>query len=130
MAQSSQQPKQKKRKVIAEKAKTKTKQQFGGFVEFIRSQGVVGLAIGFIIGTQAKVLVDQLSSSFVNPLLGLLIGSGDNLSSAKFSLTLGDNTADFGWGAFVYALINFIIIAAIIYFTFKWLHLDKLDKKN
>ena len=100
-----------------------------GFIEFIRSQGVVGLAIGFIIGTQAKALVDQMSNSFVNPLLGLIVGSGDGLTSQVFSLTFGEKTATFSWGAFVYALINFFIIAAIIYFTFRLLRLDKLDKK-
>ena len=99
-------------------------------MEFLRTQGVVGLAIGFIIGTQAKVLVDQLNASFINPLLGLLIGSGDNLTSQRFALTIGDNTAEFAWGAFVFVLINFVITAAIIYFAFRWLRLDKLDKKK
>ncbi len=124
-----QQP-QPKRKVVAAKAKAKTRQQFTGFVEFIRTQGVVGLAIGFIIGTQAKVLVDQFSSSFVNPLLGLLLGSGESLTGQQFSLTIGNDTAVFSWGQFVFVLINFIITAAIIYFTFRWLRLDKLDKKK
>lgn len=119
-----------KHKVVASKARDKTRQQFGGFVEFLRTQGVVGLAIGFIIGTQAKVLVDQMSASFVNPLLGLLLGSGNNLSTEKFSLTLGGNTAIFAWGQFVFVLINFLITAAIIYFAFRWLRLDKLDKKR
>lgn len=91
---------------------------------------MVGLAIGFIIGTQAKVLVDQLNASFINPLLGLVIGSGENLTAQHFSLTLGDNTAVFNWGQFVFVLINFIITAAVIYFTFRWLRLDKLDKKK
>lgn len=118
------------KKTVANKAREKTRQQFTGFLEFIRTQGVVGLAIGFIIGTQAKVLVDQLSASFVNPLLGLMLGSGNNLTSEKFSLTIGDNTAVFAWGAFVFVLINFIITAAIIYFAFRWLRLDKLDKKK
>lgn len=118
------------KKTVASKARAKTKAQFSGFVEFMRTQGVVGLAIGFIIGTQAKVLVDQLNASFINPLLGLVIGSGDNLTAQNFSLTLGKNTAVFNWGQFVFVLINFMITAAIIYFTFKWLRLDKLDKKK
>lgn len=110
-------------------AATRTGKGLQGFVDFIRSQGVVGLAIGFVIGTQAKALVDQMSNSFVNPLLGLIVGSGDGLTSKTFDLTLSDKTATFTWGAFVYSLINFLIIAAIIYFTFRILRLDKLDKK-
>lgn len=120
----------KKHKAVANRAKAKTRQQFGGFVEFLRTQAVVGLAIGFIIGTQAKVLVDQFSASFINPILGLVIGGGENLSAQQFSLTISDNTAVFKWGAFVFVLINFVITAAIIYFAFKWLRLDKLDKKK
>lgn len=120
----------KKHKVVASKARAKTRQEFGGFVEFLRVQGVVGLAIGFILGTQAKVLVDQFSASFINPILGLMIGGGESLTAQKFSLTVGGNVAVFSWGLFVFVMINFLITAAIIYFTFKWLRLDKLDKKK
>jgi len=115
---------------VASKARAKTRQEFGGFVEFLRVQGVVGLAIGFILGTQAKVLVDQFSASFINPILGLMIGGGESLTAQKFSLTVGGNVAVFSWGLFVFVMINFLITAAIIYFTFKWLRLDKLDKKK
>jgi len=120
----------KKRKTVTSAARARTREQFGGFLEFFRSQGIVGLAIGFVIGTQAKVLVDQLSISFINPLLGLIIGGGNNLTAEKFSLTTNGNIAVFAWGQFVFVLINFIITAAIIYFVFKWLRLDKLDKKE
>lgn len=120
----------KKKTSVSAKARAKSKAEFGGFVEFLRTQGVVGLAIGFIIGTQAKVLVDSLNASFINPLLGLMLGSGTNLSAQKFSLTVGSNTAVFTWGQFVFVLINFIITAAIIYFSYKWLRLDKLEKKK
>lgn len=119
-----------KHKAVAHHAKAKTKQEFGGFVEFLRTQGVVGLAIGFILGTQAKVLVDQFSASFINPILGLMIGGGENLTAQKFSMTINGNTAVFAWGQFVFVMINFVITAAIIYFAFKWLRLDKLDKKK
>lgn len=108
----------------------RTKNSLHGFAEFVRTQGVVGLAIGFVIGTQAKALVDQMSSSFINPLLGLIVGNGEGLTNQSFSLTFAGSTAVFKYGAFLYALINFVIIAAIIYFTFKWLRLDKLDKKK
>ncbi len=121
---SEQQPKPK----LQQRVRARTKNEFGGFLEFVRTQGVVGLAIGFTIGAQAKVLVDQLTLSFVNPILGLIVGSGDGLSSKVFHLTFNGQTATFAWGAFVYSLINFFVIAAIIYFTFRWLKLDKLDK--
>lgn len=114
---------------IKQTVKSKTKNEFLGFFEFVRSHGVVGIAIGFIVGTQSRLLVDQLTASFVNPILGLIVGSSEGLSQQRFFLTVNGNTAEFAWGAFVYSLINFIVIAAIIYFAFKWLKLEKLDKK-
>lgn len=102
-----------------------------GFVDFIREQGIVGLAIGFVIGVQSKALIDQMSKSFIDPLLGLIVGSsGDGLSTKKLYLQINDRSASFAWGAFVYAIINFIIIALVIYLTFKWLRLNRLDKKK
>lgn len=114
---------------LGKQAKKKAKGHAQGFSDFVRTHGVVGLAIGFVIGTQARVLVDQLSNSFINPLLGLIIGSGEGLTVKKFAITLGNTTAVFKWGAFVYALINFLLIAVLIYLVYRWLHLDKLDKK-
>jgi large conductance mechanosensitive channel len=110
--------------------KKRTHSNFHGFLEFIRKNGVVGLAIGFILGVQAKAVVDQMSASFINPLLGLVVGTGDGLTNKKFALTLGTKTAVFNWGAFLYSLINFVIIAFIVYLVFKWLRLEKLEKQK
>lgn len=101
-----------------------------GFLTFVREQGVVGLAIGLVIGTQVKMVVDQLIASFVNPIIGLILPGQGDLSQKKFSLTLGDKTAIFEWGQFVYVLISFLAVAAIIYYIIHWLKLDKIDKKK
>lgn len=119
-----------KHKKVTKHVSHKAKSEVTGFVEFIRTQGVVGLAIGFIIGAQAKILVDQLSASFINPILGLIVGSPEGLTGKVWFVTIGERSATFTWGAFLYSIINFMIIAAVIYFTFKWLRLDKLDKKK
>jgi large conductance mechanosensitive channel protein len=121
---------QKPRRSVATKARAKSKAEFSGFVEFLRTQGVVGLAIGFIIGTQAKVLVDTLNASFINPLLGLMLGSGNKLSAQTFTLSIGSKHPVFAWGQFVFVLINFIITAVIIYIAYRWLRLDKLEKEK
>lgn len=113
-----------------QKLKAKAKQQTTGFIGFVREQGVVGLAIGFIVGTQAKVLVDALTNGFINPMVGLILPGGGSLAGRTFTITVGSQEAVFGWGLFVYTLIDFIIIAGVIYFVFKWLRLDKLDKKS
>jgi large-conductance mechanosensitive channel len=108
----------------------KLKKPFVGFVAFIREQGIVGLAIGFVMGVQVKALVDQFVFSFVNPILGLAIPGGGSLLEKNFTITFNGNTQKFTWGLFVYQLITFVAVAAIIYFTFKFLKLDKLDKKK
>lgn len=104
--------------------------QFGGFMSFLREQSVVGLAIGLVLGTQAKALVDQLVASFINPLVGLLLPGKGTLKDQVFTLDWNGKTAVFGWGGFVIALLTFVIVAAVVYYVFKGLKLDRLDKKK
>ena len=96
------------------------------FIAFIREQGVVGLAIGFILGGAVSTVVASLVSDIINPILGLVLGSAEGLQSA--SLSIGG--AELLLGNFVSVLINFIVIAAVVYYGFKGLGLDKLDKKK
>jgi len=97
-----------------------------GFVEFIREQGVMGLAIGFLLGGAVSKAVSALVVDIINPLLSFAIGSTEGLKQAH--IALGD--AKIMWGDFVSVLIDFLIIAAVIYFGFKGLGLDRIDKKK
>ena len=110
--------------------KVGVRKQVHGFVEFLREQSVVGLAIGLVLGTQAKALVDQLIASFINPLVGLMLPGQGALDKKIFVIHLNGKAASFGWGAFVIAILTFVIVAAVVYFVFKGLGLDKLDKKK
>ncbi len=101
-----------------------------GFMVFVREQGVVGLAVGLVLGTQVKTLVDQMVISFLNPLLGLILPGKGSLAEKTFGLSLGGKTADFTYGAFIMVLISFMTVAAVVYFVVKGLKLDKLDKKK
>ena len=92
------------------------------FMEFIRKQGVVGLAISFIVGVAVGGLVTSLVSDLINPLIGLVIQT-KNLDSLTFTLS----KATFHYGHFIGILINFIVILAVVYFGFKLLRLEKLD---
>ncbi|HWB39085.1 MAG TPA: MscL family protein [Candidatus Saccharimonadales bacterium] len=98
----------------------------GGFVAFLREHAIVGLAIGFIVGLQAQTLVKQLVSSFIDPAFQLFFGKA--LQDRTFTLHFGNHTAAFGWGAFVYILLNFIFVLAAIYMVVKFFNLEKLDK--
>jgi len=99
----------------------------GGFMQFIREQGVVGLATGFILGGAVSKVVTALVTDVINPLVGVLLGSTEGLRSS--SIKLGETNAIL-WGDFVSVLVDFLIIAAVVYFGFKGLGLDKLDKKK
>lgn len=99
----------------------------GGFVDFLREHAIVGLAVGFAIATQLQAVVKQLIASFINPLYGLLF-NGQQLSTLSTTLHWHGRQEQFGWGAFVYDLIDFIFVLAIIYTVVKILHLDSLDK--
>ena len=97
-----------------------------GFVNFLREQAVVGLAVGFIIGTQAQSLVKQLVSSFIEPLFTLFFGQ--EITQRVFTITFHGRQAEFMWGSFVYGLVNFLFVILAIYLVIKFFKLDKLDK--
>jgi large conductance mechanosensitive channel protein len=101
-----------------------------GFTDFVREQGVVGLAVGLVLGTQVKTLVDQLVTSFINPLLGLLLPGKGNLVDKVFHVTFRGKGADFTWGAFLSQFISFLVVAFVVYTVVHRLKLDKLDKKK
>lgn len=97
-----------------------------GFVNFIREQGVMGLAIGFILGGSVSNVVKSLVDDIINPVLGIVLGAAGNLSEA--SIIMG--SAELKWGSFVTVLIDFLVVAFVVYFGVKGLKLDKLDKKK
>jgi large conductance mechanosensitive channel len=107
---------------------TRTAQPLNGFMNFVREQGVIGLAIGLALGAQVKSLVDQIVASFINPLVGLVLPGQGDLTKKTFSFTFNDKVAVFTYGNFLNVLISFIAVAAVIYFVIKGLKLDKIDK--
>lgn len=100
------------------------KKQFKGFIEFIQSKGVIGLAIGVVMGTSITKLVSALVNDIINPIIGLFLGKIGDLS--KMYLQVG--SAQILFGSFISSLIDFLIIAFVIYFSAKILKLDRLDK--
>ena len=118
---------------IAEAAVEKLRDLAGagsGFMNFIREQGVIGLAVGLAIGAAAGDTVKQLVGSFIDPIVQLLVGSQEGLKAASFTVEVGGRSAEFAWGAFVSSLITLLAVAFVIYFIVKGMKLDKLDKKK
>lgn len=97
-----------------------------GFISFVREQGVIGLAIGFILGGAVSKVVSSLVQDIINPLVGIVLGMAGDLSSRM--LVVGP--VELHWGNFIATFIDFLILAAVVYFGVKLLKLDKLDKKK
>ena len=101
-----------------------------GFVNFIREQGVIGLAVGLAIGAAAGDTVKKLVEAFINPFVQLLIGSQKGLEAATWTMKVGERVGEFKWGAFVSSLITLLATAFVIYLIIHLMKLDKLDRKK
>lgn len=94
---------------------------FEGFIDFIKKNDVVSLAIGFMLGGGVQKFVSAIISDLINPILGLWIGG---LNST--SLNIGP--VKFLWGDLISNAINLIAIILVVYWGIKILKLEKLRK--
>ncbi|MFA5992950.1 MAG: MscL family protein [Candidatus Pacearchaeota archaeon] len=95
------------------------------FKEFLKEYKVVGLAIAFIIGVAATTLIQSLVNNIIMPLITPFIPNGEWQTA---TLKLGPFVL--GWGSFLSALINFVIIALVVFIISKKLFReDKVTKK-
>ena len=117
-------------KARAAAAKDRAKGHGGGFMKFIREQGVVGLAVGLAICTAAGDTVKKLVTAFIDPIVQLIIGSQEGLQAASFTVDIAGRKGEFMWGAFVSSLITLLAVALVVYAIVHFLKLDKLDKKK
>lgn len=92
------------------------------FIQFIREQGVVGLAVGFILGGSVSGVVSSLVNDIIQPLIGLLFGSTRGLAALA--------AGPVKYGSFLAELIDFVIVAAVVFWIFRKLKLDRLDAKK
>jgi len=81
-----------------------------GFREFVMRGNVIDLAIAVLIGAAFGGLVSQLTKSFIEPLIKLFAGGG--VYGGAFIV----NGVTFDWAAFINAVINFLIVVAVLYF--------------
>ena len=96
-------------------------------MEFVRTQGVVGLAIVLANGTQTSELVKNIVTSIITPFVDLIVGSG-GLRGLKFTLDIFGRSGTFQFGLLLDSVIKFVAVAMVIYFVVMGLKLDKLDK--
>ncbi|MDO8556163.1 MAG: MscL family protein [Nanoarchaeota archaeon] len=95
------------------------------FKLFIKEYKVLGLAVAFVMATAATTLVQALVNNIIMPILTPFIPGGA-WQTATF--TLGPIVI--GWGAFLSALINFLILASIIFLIVNYLFKEETGKKK
>ncbi len=102
-----------------------------GFVDFVREQGVVGLAIGLAVGASAGATVKSIVDNLINPIVGFIVG-GKDLSTQVWHTGLrnGGVELSFGWGAILSSTITLLATAFVIYYLVHAAKLDRLDKKS
>jgi len=89
-----------------------------GFKEFILRGNVIDLAVAVVIGAAFTAIVTAIVQGLINPLIGFLFQVGD-LSDLNLTVrTLFGGTSTFEFGAILVAIINFLAVAAIVYFVF------------
>ena len=88
------------------------KNVLNGFKEFIMRGNVIDLAIGIVIGVAFAEVVSSLVDGFITPLVAAVFNEPNLASTMSFEL----NGAFFSFGLILDAIINFLFIAAAIYF--------------
>ena len=101
------------------------------FKEFIDKGNAMDMAVGVIIGGAFTAIVTALTTDIINPLITLLTGGAVGEDGMAIPLTI----AGFNIGNFISAIINFLIIALIVFLLVKSLNTakeaaGKLGKKD
>ena len=98
-------------------AKETTKGFMAEFRKFIARGNVMDLAVGVIIGGAFQSIVTSLVNDIINPILGIFAGDGTNLGTALVIPLPGGGALLLG--SFLNAVINFFLMALIIFFIVK-----------
>ena len=94
------------------------KKFFEEFKEFINQGNVMDLAVAVVIGTAFTAIVNSVVSDLIMPLISLVTG-GIDFSDMKIPLGTGPDAAAFTYGNFINAVIQFLIIALVVFLLIK-----------
>jgi len=83
-----------------------------GFRDFIMRGNVIDLAVAVVIGAAFTSLINSVVRGLINPVIAAIFGKPDLSGVGNFTI----NNAQFSIGEILTALVNFLIIAAVIYF--------------
>jgi len=104
-------------KLMAEETPPAQKTFIQEFMEFLNKFSVIGLAIAFVIGQAASKLISAFVNDLITPLIGLLTPNVGDLNKVHF--TVGNSV--FSYGDLISNVINFLIIALIVFLAYKQL---------
>lgn len=93
------------------------------FKEFISRGNVLDMAVGVVIGGAFTAIVTALVDNIITPLIGVLVGG---LDFTGLSVKVGEATI--GYGAFIQAVVNFLLISFVIFCVIR--SFNKLAKKK
>ncbi len=88
------------------------------FKDFIAKGNVMDMAVGIIIGAAFTAIIGSLVEDLINPIISLFMG-GIDFSSLGIKLGEGEDAAVFAYGKFIMAIINFLIIAWVVFLLVK-----------
>lgn len=111
--------------------KQRTRQEVSQFMDFVRQQGVVGMAVGLAIGVAAAGAVNNIVEGLINPLVGFLL-AGTDLTEITWStgvMRAGEELV-FSWGLALNGIIVLLATAFVVYLVVHKFKLDRLDKKK
>lgn len=88
-----------------------------GFKDFILRGNVIDLAVGVVIGAAFTAVVTSFSDAIINPLVASIGGVDYSNAGLGFHVIPGNDATFINIGAVITAIINFLLIAAVIYFV-------------
>ena len=97
-----------------EKVKEKGKGFIGEFKEFIARGNVMDMAVGIIIGAAFTAIVTSLVDDIISPLIGLIVQT----DLSKWAIKINEESS-INYGAFISAIINFVLIALVVFLIIK-----------
>jgi len=95
------------------------KKFFEEFKSFIMRGNVMNLAVGVIIGAAFQNIVTSLIDNIISPIIGMIMGGVGGDTSGFVGLKLTINGTDLRYGAFIMSVINFLIMAFVIFMLVK-----------
>ncbi|HCQ64192.1 MAG TPA: large conductance mechanosensitive channel protein MscL [Rhodobacteraceae bacterium] len=103
------------------------------FKDFVAKGNVMDMAVGIIIGAAFTAIVTSLVADLINPIIGLVIGgidfsnmyavlSGDVAAGASLETARETGASIFAYGSFIMAIINFLIIAFVVFMLVRYVN--------